>query len=210
MSEKSSRREERKKSIDTIVAAKELEIAGYKAKLATAQAALEAAQAESIKCYADADTKGYHKAQDEVRNNTDAVDMFRNKIEQIEKTPYISEKEFQDAANTIYAELNDEVEAAGAEIAELVKRIVEIGGRTSESIKKWESYVLDVQRNIRKDRCNIITTDGRETEVPDNARRKTFKNRDFVPYIDTVRNNPYINKYLGEIKKENVIWGNAR
>lgn len=204
------KREEIKKNIEKVVAAKESELAGYKSKLDEALTAAEAAKDESIKCYAAADVKGYHKSQDEFRTNTDAADMFRSKIAELEKAPYITESEFQDAANTIYAELNDEVEAAGAEIAELVKKIVEIGERTSDSINQWEKYVLDMQRNIRKDKCNIILTNGKETNVPDNARKKYFNNKDISSYVSAIRDHYYINKYLGEVPKETTIWGNAR
>lgn len=204
------KREEIKKNIEKVVAARESELAGFKAKLDDALKKAESANEESAKFSALADAKGYHKSQDEFRANTDAADMFRNKIAELEKAPYITESEFQDAANTIYAELNDEVEAAGAEIAELVKKIMEIGDRTSDSISKWEKYVLDMQLNVRKDKCNLIMTNGVETNVPDNSRKKTFKNRDIFSYVDAIRNHYFINKYLGEIKKENIVWGRAR
>lgn len=202
------KREEIKKNIEKIVAAKESELAGYKAKLDAAIKAAETAHEESAKCYAAIDVKGYHKYQDEFRNNADAADMFRNKIAELEKTPYITESEFQDAANSIYAELTDEVEAAGAEIAELVKKIVEIGDKVSGSINQWEKYVLDMQLNVRKDKCNLILANGKETDVPDTRRKKTFKEKDILSYVDTVRDHYYINKYLGEVKKATMPrWG---
>ena len=79
------KREEIKKNIEKVVAAKESELAGYKSKLDEALTAAEAANDESIKCYAAADVKGYHKSQDEFRTNTDAADMFRSKIAELEK-----------------------------------------------------------------------------------------------------------------------------
>lgn len=201
-------REEVKMNIEKIVATKESEIAGYKVKLDAALAAAEAAHSESTKCYSADDVKGYHKSQDEYRTNTDAADMYRKKIDELEKTPYISEKEFQDAANIIYEELNDEVEAAGAEIAKLVKKMVDISEKTAKSINQWENYVLNMQRNIRKDNCNLITAKGVETSITDHARIKRFKNKDIVTFVQSVRDHDYINKYLGKVESEKIAsWG---
>ena len=210
MSVNDQKREDIKKGIDLVVSAKEKELADYRVKLDAATMAADVAHGEAAKCYEATDIKGYHKAQDEYRASNDATDMFRNKIANMEKEPYISEAEFQQAANTIYEELNDEVEVAGAEIADLVKQIMAISERTSASINKWEQYVLDVQKNVRKDNCHIITSAGVDTDVTDSARLKRFNNKKVFSYVEHVRNHPFINKYLGEIPKEFVEWGTAR
>lgn len=210
MSVNDQKREEIKKGIDLVVSAKEKELADYRAKLDAATMAVDVAHGEAAKCYEATDIKGYHKAQDEFRASNDAADMFRNKIANLEKAPYISEAEFQQAANTIYEDLNEEVEAAGAEIAELVKQMMAISERTAASVSKWEQYVLDVQKNVRKDNCHFITASGREIDVLESSRVKKFNNKDIFSYVEYVRGHSFINKYLGDIRKENVIWGNAR
>jgi hypothetical protein len=203
------KREEIKKNIEKIVAVKEADLAKYKNQLNVAIAAAEAANKKSTEYYAANDIRGYHKFQDECRLNNDAADMFRKKIAELEETPYITESEFQDAANTIYAELNDEVEAAGAEIAELVKKIILIGRKTTDSVNQWEKYVLDMQKNVRKDDCKLVLANGKVTNVINHSKLKTFEHDGLSSYMNTIRDHYYINKYLGERKEEVVTWGNV-
>lgn len=131
--------------------------------ISNAEARLAEVNEQAQQAYREADTKAYHKAQDETRALTDSISMYKDKLERIKREPLMTQAEFEKATATVMADLADLTDAAERHICDAVDTLdAEIDTvrdavtRGNEVIKTMQLQVLKDERAIKYESGFII------------------------------------------------------
>ena len=165
-------------------------ISAQEAKEREAEAAKAAEQA-----YQKGDVKAYHKAQDEVRLNMDAAEMFTDKVKRIEAAPIIEKAEFDQICNDVFAYMDGVIEEDQAAIKDLAKELDKILKAEEKEMDEANAFLENVQRNVYKEKI------GREAKagwMDEPWKIKKYKNWRVLECLRFILSHPLIDELMKE------------
>lgn len=161
--------------------------------------ALEAAE----KAYKNAQIKDYHKAQDEGRVNSDAIQMYVSKLEELKKEPLISKAKFNELREDIAGYLGEIVGEDKESLRSLVSEMIVIKNREWAVLEEGNNLIEHIQRDLLKDPCGIFAKNGVFIEQPHMV--KKFRDYSTSEFLNFVTSHPFVED-LVEHKKA-ITWG---
>lgn len=178
----------------------------YREKWQNAYDRKEKAIKEADKAYSKAKPEEYHKQQEEVRLNTDALQMYGSKLSELDKEPWITKEEFEGFYNSICEYLQAIVEEDRKSLAELAKQMIEIRERESQEIKEGNELIEKLQKDFLKDPCGIFSKSGEFVPMP--GRLKRFKDTKVLEFVNMICEYPLIKDLVPQEKKpKEKYWG---
>lgn len=158
----------------------------YEESIKRKEEALEEAQ----EAYNAANTKAYHAAQDKIRESTDTANMFKDRADTIERSPYITQEEFNDIWNQINELQDKKVSEDMERLAGVFQVIKEIYDREDQEIGEINDFIKYLRLKVLKNMPGLTTGSGNFIEQPHK--------------IEHYRNTR-LYSYLGYIKDESIF-----
>lgn len=171
----------------------------YEAAQERKAAALEAAE----KAYKKAKIEDYHKAQEEARSSTDAMELYGAKLEELKKEKIITKEQFEKLRGEIAEYLGGVVKEDEARLRDLVKTMVEIKEKESKILDEGNALIEHCQKGLLKDPCGIYTQSGRLIEQPNQV--KLFKEYRVIEFVRFITKHPLVEDFAE--KEKTYYWG---
>lgn len=178
-------------------------IADYTEKLEAAKAREAAALEEAEKAYKKAKVEDYHKAQDEARISHDAIQMYAAKLEELNKEPVITKKQFDELRKDIAEHLGGIVAEDKESLREIVKEMIEIKESEEAILEEGNALIEHLQKDLLKDPCGLFTANGNFIPQPNQV--KKFKDYSVAEFLRFVTNHPLVEDLVEHEKP--VVWG---
>lgn len=160
---------EMRNRLDALKSANLEEIEKVNSMIETAKQMLDKATADAAEAYAKDDTKGYHRASDNIRVANDALEMYRTKIDELATKPLVTEAEYRAGIEAVMAELDSVVAKARRDILPLVEQLNKINDAMLDAISYGDAIFYDLQRKVFKDthseRDVMYDPNGRKQDV---------------------------------------------
>ena len=178
-------------------------IADYTEKLEAAKAREAAALEEAEKAYKKAKVEDYHKAQDEARISHDAIQMYAAKLEELNKEPVITKKQFDEFRKDIAEYLGGIVAEDKESLREIVKEMLEIKESEGGELEEGNALIEHLQKDLLKDPCGLFTANGNFIPQPNQV--KKFRDYSVAEFLNFVTNHPLVEDLVE--KEKPVLWG---
>ena len=178
-------------------------IADYTEKLEAAKAREAAALEEAEKAYKKAKVEDYHKAQDEARISHDAIQMYAAKLEELNKEPVITKKQFDELRKDIAEYLGGIVAEDKESLREIVKEMLEIKESEGGELEEGNALIEHLQKDLLKDPCGLFTANGNFIPQPNQV--KKFRDYSVAEFLNFVTNHPLVEDLVE--KEKPVLWG---
>lgn len=178
-------------------------IADYTEKLEAAKAREAAALEEAEKAYKKAKVEDYHKAQDEARISHDAIQMYAAKLEELNKEPVITKKQFDELRKDIAEYLGGIVAEDKESLREIVKEMLEIKESEGGELEEGNALIEHLQKDLLKDPCGLFTSNGNFIPQPNQV--KKFRDYSVAEFLNFVTNHPLVEDLVE--KEKPVLWG---
>lgn len=178
-------------------------IADYMEKLEAAKAREAAALEEAEKAYKKAKVEDYHKAQDEARISHDAIQMYAAKLEELNKEPVITKKQFDELRKDIAEYLGGIVAEDKESLREIVKEMLEIKESEGGELEEGNALIEHLQKDLLKDPCGLFTSNGNFIPQPNQV--KKFRDYSVAEFLNFVTNHPLVEDLVE--KEKPVLWG---
>ena len=160
---------EMRNRLDALKSANLAEIEKVNAQIETARQMLDKATDAAAEAYAKGDEKAYHRASDNIRIATDALEMYRTKLDELATKPLVTEREYKDSVDAVMAELDSVVAKARRDILPLVEQLNKINDAMLDAISYGDAILYDLQRKVFKDthseRDVMYDPNGRKQDV---------------------------------------------
>ena len=156
----------------------------------------EATEAMS-KAYNAADTKAYHKAQDDIRSAKDAQRMFKDHLKAIDAEPLITKEEYDARIASVMNALDEEKENALKKIIDLIDQLQPIASEFSEAVELGNETMLLLQAKVYKDPKYLLAGEGMKRFLV-----AEYKDLSLVSFVHNLINNVYIKQQREEISHE--------
>ena len=178
-------------------------VAEYTQKLEAAKEREAAAQEEAEKAYKKAKVEDYHKAQDEARISHDAIQMYAAKLEELNKEPVITKKQFDELRKDIAEYLGGIVAEDKESLREIVKEMLEIKESEGGELEEGNALIEHLQKDLLKDPCGLFTANGNFIPQPNQV--KKFRDYSVAEFLNFVTNHPLVEDLVE--KEKPVLWG---
>lgn len=178
-------------------------IADYTEKLKAAREREAEALEASEKAYKKAKVEDYHKAQEEVRINHDAAQMYSAKLEELKREPAMTKELFDELRADIAEYLGGIVAEDKESLRDLVREMVDIRDSELEVLEEGNALIEHMQRDLLKDPCGIFASNG--VLVPQPNQVKKFRDYSVAQFLRFVTNHPLVEDLIEHEKP--VIWG---
>lgn len=187
-----------KEKVNKIAAKREKEIADYQEKIKTAKEREAAAHEAIDKAYKAAKAEEFHKAQDEVRLNRDAIEMYENKLKTLEAEPVISKEEFTEFRNNLADILAGIVEEDRTQLREIVADMIEIRDNETSIINDVNQFIEHMQKGLLKDPCGLFGSKGNFIPQPNMV--KLFRDYSVREFLEFVTKHPLVEDLVEQPK----------
>lgn len=177
--------------IDTLESLKEKYLSIYDQKNAEVNDYLEKAEAakkrkieameKAEQAYKDANTEEFHKWQDQIRLNDDAMKMYTDKASAIEKEPYITRAQFDEICKGVEKDFDLFVEQDRENLANIAKSMITIRDRELERMIEANEFLKFAQLTLLK-ATNGLWKNGM-LETFNIKELKNYAGLDFVRFV---------------------------
>ncbi len=106
---------------------------------------------QARQAYSAADTKAYHKAQDEMRALTDSISMYKDKLERIKHEPLMTQAEFEKATATVMADLAELTDTAEQHICDAIDALNADIDIVRDAVERGNNVMKTMQLQILRD-----------------------------------------------------------
>lgn len=177
---------------------KEKEKADYLEKYEIAKERINQAIAAADRAYKNADMKGYYKAQEDKRFNEDAAQMYYDKVQEIEREPYITKKEFRELFKEVEGYFNGVVDQDRESLANVAMEMVRIKERESAALIAADEFIKFAQVELLKSPERLMNESG----MVETMGIKHLSNYDALSFVRFVCNHAFISKIIEAKQKE--------
>ena len=136
--------------------------------------------------YAEANVSEYHTAQDERRQASDAIEMYKAKLDSLKSNPLITREEYSSLSQDITDEQEKAEKKAFRRITKLIEEAIDINAHLLKEIQAGDECLSRLQIECFKDPEYL--------NAPDGAKRYRVKKwNDYkVPYfVDYLKNSDF-------------------
>ena len=140
-----------KKKIEGILAKQDTIRKEYESKISAAEKMITEGTAEMNAAYDRADAKGYHAAQDTIREAKDSIQMYEEYIKKMDTEHLVTQEEYIDMRDTIIAELKKSVDASRVECVRLIDKMKESTDDLADLVNYGNGILLNLQVNVYRD-----------------------------------------------------------
>lgn len=177
---------------------KEKEKADFLEKYEIAKERIKQALSAADRAYKNADMKAYYKAQEDKRFNEDAAKMYLDKVQEIEREPYITRKEFNEIFGDVKAYFDNFVADDREKLAEVAMQMLEIRERESKELLEANAFIKFAQLNLLKAKNGLYSEDG----SLETFKVKELTNYEGLNFVRFVCNHSFISELISEKQKE--------
>lgn len=139
------------KQVNDALAEREKQTADLKAAITNAEGRLAEVEEQTQQAYTDADTKAYHKGQDEKRALTDSISMYKDKLEKFKHTPSMTQAEFEKNTAAIMADLAIAADNAERHIVEVIDALGSEIDEVRDILERGNALIKTMQLQLFKD-----------------------------------------------------------
>ncbi len=119
-------------------------------KYETAKSNEAKAREQASSAYESGDIKAYHKAQDETRFQSDSAELYKNRINEIEKKALITDEEYSQYIEGIEACMNGVAKSETERFKKLLLEMCDIYRTLSAECEEGNRIIYDVQTKLLK------------------------------------------------------------
>lgn len=184
----------------------------YLKKYEDAKSNAEMAMIQAKKAFSDADTKAYHKAQNDARFESDSADMFKRKADEVEKTPAISKDEYGKYISAISGCLDAMTATETDRLKKVLDELTDIYSTYESVYLRGNAIAKDIQEQLLKvvtGNSDVYTKiDG--VQVMTMAKRVRIDTPTVHSTVGDLLRHPFICELLGAdnpaVEKQIVRW----
>lgn len=160
---------------------KNAEMKNYQEKAETAKKRKIEAMEKAEQAYKNANTEEFHKWQDQIRLNDDAMKMYTDKASAIEKEPYITRAQFDEICKGVEKDFDLFVEQDRENLASIAKSMIAIRDRELERMIEANEFLKFAQLTLLK-ATNGLWKNGM-LETFNIKELKNYAGLDFVRFV---------------------------
>lgn len=183
-----------KAKVSKIVEAKNAERAACIEKYEIALKRKEEALEEAQKAYEEANTSAYHAAQDKIRESSDAANMFKDRADIVERSPYITQAEFNELLKKIEDNQDKKIEADREQLAGAFRLIRDIYKREDQEIGEINDFIKYLQLEVLKKMPGLTANNGLFIEQP--SKIPHYLNTRLLGFLHSINDESIFNEIL--------------
>ena len=177
---------------------KEKEKADFLEKYEIAKERIKQAVSAADRAYKNADMKAYYKAQEDKRFNEDAAKMYLDKVQEIEREPYITKKEFSELFKETENYFKSVVEQDRESLADVAMEMVRIKEKESAALSAANEFIKFAQVDLLKSPDRLMSESG----MVEIMGVKQLRDYDALNFVRFVCNHSFISELISEKQKE--------
>ncbi len=174
-------------------------IKDYLTKVENAKKRLDEASEKAEAAYKDADMEAYHKWQNEIRYNNDAISMYQSKADRLKEDPIITRKEFDEIYRDLKIYFEDFIEHDRETLANIVRQMIVIRDREEGEVDKANEFLKFAQLELLK-ATHGLWRDG----MLETTNIKQLDNYEGLTFVNFVCRHNFVEKYFTDKQPKGV------
>ena len=170
---------------------KNTEVKNYLEKAENAKKRKIEAMEKAEQAYKNANTEEFHKWQDQIRLNDDAMKMYKDKASAIEEEPYITRAQFDEICKGVEKDFDLFVEKDREELASIARTMIAIRDRELERMIESNEFLKFAQLTLLKATNGLWKNGMLET-----FNIKELKNYAGLDFVRFVCNHSFIESFI--------------
>ena len=184
------------KALQDILSASEQRKAEYQRMIESASQGEREAIVKATEAYKSGDVTAYHKAQDQIRQCSDAVNMFSTMLKDENEKPLLTEEQYQQYIGGITSVLDESTKTARSKVVKLLNDLITVSEKNGETIEAGNDLLYTLQHEVMKDDAGMTNQAGIRVWMP--HLEKKYTDLEIASLKDTILNNWLFKKLNGK------------